>query len=62
MFRLSLFNAIAFGMTVMCLAVTPASASSSRVFSNRLEQALPRLHPVTSPGKTMFRPPSKKRA
>ena len=50
MFRLSMFIAIAFSMTVMCSAVTPASASSSRVFGDRLEQALPRLHPVTYAG------------
>jgi len=66
MFRTSVFTsgflAIALGIIAMGSAATPASAFSSRVFSAHMQQPLPHFHAVNSPGRTMFRPPSKKRA
>ena len=58
---LAIFSAIALGLAAMGSVATPASASSSQVFRAHKELILAHLHPVTSPGKTMYRPPSKKR-
>ena len=64
MFRISIFLAIflaiALGIAAMGSA-TPAAAASLQVFRAHKELILAHLHPVTSPGKTMYRPPSKKR-
>ena len=60
MLRTFVVLAITLGLAAMESA-TPASASSSQVFRAHKELILAHLHPVTSPGKTMYRPPSKKR-
>ena len=57
---LAIFLAIALSLAAMGSA-TPASAASLQVFRAHKELILAHLHPVTSPGKTMYRPPSKKR-
>ncbi len=65
MLRTSVFTsmllATALGIIAMGSAATPASAFSSRVFPGRMEQAMPHFRAVNSPGKTIWRPPSKKR-
>ncbi len=61
MFRTSIFLATAFGILMMGSANAPASAASLQVFSAHKELMPAHLHPVTSPGKTMYRPPSKKK-
>jgi hypothetical protein len=64
MFRTSIFLAIALGITAMGSASTPAAASYSQYFGGPNEHISAQFHPArtyTSPGKTRFRPPSKKR-
>jgi hypothetical protein len=62
MFRTSMFIAIALGVAAASSAATPVAASSSQVFSDHKEEIVAHVHPVNEPGRTMFRPPSKKRA
>jgi hypothetical protein len=66
MFRTSVFTsmflATALGILAMGSAPTPASAFPSQGSAGRMEQPMPHFHAVNSPGRTMYRPPSKKRA
>ena len=55
----SMFLATALGIMAMGSAATPASAFPSQGSAGRME--LPHFHPVNSPGRSMWRPPSKKR-
>ena len=61
MLRSLMFAAIAAGVTAIGPAVTPAAALPSQSYGDLARHIPPHLHPVTSPGKTMFRPPSKKK-
>lgn len=61
MFRTSIFLTIALGIAAAGSAATPAAASSSQVFSDHKEEIVAHVHPVNEPGRTMYRPPSKKR-
>lgn len=58
----SVFLATALGIIAMGSGATPASAFPAPGSARRMEQPMPHFHAVNSPGRTMYRPPSKKRA
>ena len=60
--RESFFLAIVVVIAAMGSATTPAAASSSQFYGGLARHIPVHLHPVTSPGNTRYRPPSKKRA
>lgn len=61
MFRTFTFVAVALGLVVTGSAATPAAAFPSPAFVNHMEQPLAHFHAVNSPGRSMWKPPSKKR-